>query len=90
MTDEVSPKVKTHFEDTSTRIGLFRLARCSLSTLVVIVAENRNVFRSFGITFRILSMIGPKSMSSSLSASSITYNSQLGACKELSTGLLNI
>jgi hypothetical protein len=37
-----------------------------------------------------LSMIGPKSMSSSLSASSITYNSQLGACKEFSTGLLNI
>lgn len=62
----------THFDDTSTRTGLFKLARCSFATLVVMVAENKYVFRSFGITLRILSMMGPKSISSSRSASSMT------------------
>lgn len=64
----------THFSDTSTRTGFDKLARCSLATLVVIVAENRYVVRSLGIAFRILSIIGPKSMSSNLSASSKTWD----------------
>ena len=68
---------KTHLDETSTLIGLFKLARCSLSTLVVMVAENKNVFRSLGMTLRILSMIGPKSISSNRSASSMTYTCQL-------------
>lgn len=55
------------------RTGFDKLARWSFATFVVIVAEKRYVVRSFGMTFRILSMIGPKSMSSSLSASSRTY-----------------
>ena len=64
--------VEADFEDTSTLMGFDRLALCSLATLVVIVAENRYVFLSFGMTLRILSMIGPKSISRSRSASSNT------------------
>ena len=64
----------THFELTSTRTGFDKLARWSLATLVVIVAEKRYVVRSFGMSFKILSSFGPKSMSSSLSASSSTYS----------------
>lgn len=58
--------------DTDTRNGFDREARCSDSTLLDIVAEKRNVRRSFGRIFRILSRIGPKSRSSNLSASSMT------------------
>ena len=58
--------------DTSTLMGFIKLARCSLATFVVIVAEKRYVVRSFGITFRILSMTGPKSISNRRSASSKT------------------
>lgn len=54
------------------RTGFDKLARWSFATFVVIVAEKRYVVRSLGMTFRILSMIGPKSMSSNLSASSRT------------------
>ena len=62
----------TYFLETSTRTGFSRLARCNFATLVVIVAENKNVFLSFGMTLRILSMAGPKSISNRRSASSIT------------------
>jgi len=61
-----------YFVDTSTRTGFDKLARWSLATLVVIVAENKYVVRSFGIALRIASMSGPKSMSSKRSASSRT------------------
>lgn len=61
-----------HFDETSTFTGFVKLALCSLETLVVIVAENKYVVRSFGIAFKIWSIVGPKSMSNSLSASSIT------------------
>ena len=63
---------RTHFEETSTLTGLLSEARWSLATFEVMVAENRYVLRSLGITLRILSMMGPKSRSSSLSASSST------------------
>ena len=69
---------QTYFDDTSTLTGLFKLARCSLATFVVMVAEKRYVFRSLGITFRILSMMGPKSISSNLSASSMICMSAAG------------
>lgn len=63
----------TDFVDTSSLTGSRNEARCSLATLVVIVAENKYVCRlSLGITLRILSMTGPKSRSSNLSASSMT------------------
>lgn len=54
------------------RRGLEREARWSDSTLELSVAEKRYVRRSRGRTLRILSRIGPKSMSRSLSASSMT------------------
>lgn len=62
----------THFVETSTLTGFDKLALCSLATFVVIVAEKRYVVRSFGMTFKILSITGPKSMSSRRSASSRT------------------
>lgn len=31
----------TYFDETSTRTGLDKLARCSLATFVVMVAENK-------------------------------------------------
>lgn len=67
-----SIREQAHLCDTWTRAGFCKLARCSLSTFVVIVAENKYVCRSFGSTLRILSITGPKSMSNSLSASSMT------------------
>ena len=45
-----------HFAETSTLTGLVKLARWSLATLVVIVAENRYVVRSLGSILRILSL----------------------------------
>lgn len=63
----------TNFSETSTRTGFDKLARCNFWTLVVIVAENRYVVLSFGMSLRILSIIGPKSKSSSRSASSKTW-----------------
>ena len=62
-----------YFVDTSTRTGFDKLARWSLATLVVIVAENKYVVRSFGMAFRMASMSGPKSMSNKRSASSRTW-----------------
>lgn len=61
-----------YLEETSTLTGFDRLARCNFATLVVMVAENKYVVRSLGITLRILSMTGPRSRSNSLSASSRT------------------
>jgi hypothetical protein len=56
-----------------TRMGLCSEARWSDSTLELMVALKRYVCRpSLGSTLRILSRMGPKSRSSSLSASSIT------------------
>ena len=63
----------THFDDTSTLTGFFNDALCNLATLVVIVAENKNVDRSRGIARRIWSIFGPKSRSSNRSASSMTF-----------------
>jgi hypothetical protein len=57
--------------DAETLIGSDKHARCSNSTLPDIVAENRYVVL-FGNIFRILSNIGPKSRSNSLSTSSRT------------------
>jgi hypothetical protein len=71
---------RTYFDDTSTLTGLFRLARWSLATFVVMVAEKRYVLRSFGMTFKILSMMGPKSISSNLSASSMICQSADSLC----------
>jgi len=65
---------ETHFVDTSTLTGLTKLALCSLATFEVMVAEKRYVVRSLGISFKILSIIGPKSISRSLSASSSTLH----------------
>lgn len=62
-----------YFEETSTRMGFTRLALWSFATFVVMVAENKYVVRSVGMTLRIWSMSGPKSMSRRRSASSITY-----------------
>jgi hypothetical protein len=62
----------SHLVDTSTRTGFDKLARCSLATLVVIVAENKYVVRSLGIALRMPSISGPKSMSNRRSASSRT------------------
>jgi len=42
-----------YFEETSTRTGFTRLALCSFATLVVMVAENKYVVRSLGMTLRI-------------------------------------
>ena len=61
-----------YFDDTSTRTGFVKLARCSLATFVVIVAEKRYVVRSLGINLRILSMASLNSRLSSRSASSMT------------------
>ena len=43
----------TYLEETETLAGLTREARCSFSTLLVMVAENRNVRRSRGMRVRI-------------------------------------
>lgn len=60
-------------EEIEIRRGLDREARCRDSTLELMVAEKRHVRRpSRGSTLRILSRMGPKSMSSNLSASSMT------------------
>ncbi|OMH82387.1 hypothetical protein AX774_g4126 [Zancudomyces culisetae] len=61
-----------YFDDTSIFTGFFSDARWSFATFVVIVAENKYVLRSIGISRRIFSIFGPKSISSSRSASSIT------------------
>jgi hypothetical protein len=58
-------------DDVGTRMGSDKQALCKDSTLLDRVAEKRNVIL-FGNVFRILSTIGPKSRSSSLSASSKT------------------
>src|ERR1700722_6466268 len=63
---------RTYFPETSILAGFVKLARCNLVTFVVIVAEKRYVVRSFGMTLRILSIIGPKSISKRRSASSRT------------------
>lgn len=68
--------MRTCFEDTSIRTGFVRLALCNLATFVDIVAENKYVVRSFGISFKIVSNTGPKSISRRRSASSNT-------CEEL-------
>mmetsp|Transcript_18827 Transcript_18827/g.47528 ORF Transcript_18827/g.47528 Transcript_18827/m.47528 type:complete len:284 (+) Transcript_18827:711-1562(+) len=59
-----------YLDATSTFTGLFRHARCSLATLLVIVAEKSCVRRSLGMTFRIWSISSSKSMFSRRSASS--------------------
>mmetsp|Transcript_15924 Transcript_15924/g.28289 ORF Transcript_15924/g.28289 Transcript_15924/m.28289 type:complete len:239 (+) Transcript_15924:752-1468(+) len=59
-----------YLEATSTLTGLLRHARCSLATLLVIVAENNCVRRSLGITLRIWSISSSKSIFSRRSASS--------------------
>jgi hypothetical protein len=61
-----------YFVDTSTRTGFDKLARWSLATLVVIVAENRYVVRSLGMALSMASISRPKSMSNKRSASSRT------------------
>ena len=61
-----------YFVETSTRTGFDKLARWSLATFVVIVAEYKYVVRSFGMAPRIASISGPKSISNKRSASSRT------------------
>ena len=61
-----------YFVETSTRTGLDKLARWSLATFVVIVAEYKYVVRSFGMALRIASISSPKSISNKRSASSRT------------------
>ena len=53
---------------------MYREARWSFSTLVVIVAEKRKVVRSLGMTLSTLVIGSSKSMFSNLSASSRTRN----------------
>mmetsp|Transcript_970 Transcript_970/g.3065 ORF Transcript_970/g.3065 Transcript_970/m.3065 type:complete len:223 (-) Transcript_970:318-986(-) len=72
-----------YLDDTSTLTGSTSDARCSLATLAVMVAENKNVRRSRGITCKILSSSSSKSIDSILSASSSTRNLMVRRLKPL-------
>ena len=63
-----------YFVFTSIFTGFYKDARSSLATFDVIVAENKNVFRSFGIYPRIKLIYFSKSILKSLSASSKIKN----------------
>ena len=69
---------RSYFVETSTRTGFAKLARWSLATFVVIVAEYKYVVRSFGMALRIASISAPKSISNKRSASSRTCGGNKG------------
>ena len=64
---------RSYLAATSILTGSLSDARCSLATLLVIVAENRNVRRTVGMTLRILLISSSKSMCKRRSASSMTW-----------------
>ena len=63
---------RTYLVSTSTLTGLVSEARCSFLTLVVMVAENKNVLRCLGASDTILLMSSSNSELSRRSASSKT------------------